>query len=72
MPEGRVYRLSIRVTRSELALAHIMARRAEKPLTQYITGLVQADSEGVKPVLHQQRETIRDFRQAIAPFIEKR
>ena len=72
LPEGRDFRLSIRVTRSELALAHIMARRAGKPLTQYITALVQADSEGVKVGQPPQAHYARELRQAIATFNERR
>ena len=67
MPEGRNFRLSIRVTRSELALAHIMARRQKLSLTQYITKLVQTDSEGVKPSHSHRQVDMREFRNAAEP-----
>lgn len=67
MPEGRDFRLSIRVTRTELALAHIMARRKKLSLTQYITQLVQTDSEGARPVHTSRHVDMREFRNAAAP-----
>lgn len=70
MPQGRDFRLSIRVTRSELALMHIMARRQKLSLTQYITKLVQTDSEGVKPSRLTAPVNMKEFRNAAAPCRE--
>ena len=40
----RLYRISIRVTGSELALAHMQAERKGLSLTKYLVGLVEADA----------------------------
>lgn len=49
MPEGRLYRLSIRVTGAELALAHILAERADQTLTRYICDLIDTAAKDAKP-----------------------